>query len=409
MKCDVCIIGAGPAGLFAGIIVAKRGGKVIILEHNAAACQKLLHTGGGRCNLTHSGSVNDFVRAFGPFGRFLKHSLYEFSADDLIDYFNQMGLPTVVQEDGCVFPESQRAGDVANIMINHARQSDVQIIYNTQIQSIKKESENFNLDLLNNQIQSKSLIVATGGVSWPFTGSTGDGYKYAKNFGHSIVTPKAALVSLRIEEKWLCNLSGVGLENVVIKGRAGKNKFNCSGPLMFTSKGISGPVTLDLSRYVTDLLPDYNNPAKVVIDLLPDHEISDLEYNIMDMCQKHPKKELASLLAKYLPRSLLFSICGQISPGESIFAGILKKDQRKQLTSMLKQLPISIVATDSIDGATVTRGGVSTKEINPQSMESNLCPGLFFAGEVMNVDGPCGGYNLQIAFSTGNLAAVNAL
>jgi len=404
MKSDVCIIGAGPAGLLASIFSSQCGAKTVIVERNTTACRKLLHTGGNRCNLTHTGSVEEFVRSYGPFGRFLKHSLYEFSADDLRQYFSQQGLQTKVEKNGCVFPVTDSASDVARVLVNHARKLSVGFLYGKEVKSIEKDRDGF-VTLVNaEKISARATIIATGGVSWPFTGSTGDGYKFAKAFGHTIAEPKACLASLVTNETWPGQLSGVGIQNVVIKTKIATRKVQASGPLMFTSNGISGPAVLDLSRLITDYLPDYDNPIKITIDMMPECEIEQLDGQIISLCSKHPKKALAGVLARWLPTSLMLNLCKQINPSQTILASTLKKSQRKQLVRLIKHLPLSVVATCPITEATVTRGGVCTADINPRTMESKICPGLFFAGEVINADGPCGGFNLQIAFSTGSLA-----
>ena len=404
MKTDVCIIGAGPAGLLASIFSVQSGAKTVIVEHNTTACRKLLHTGGGRCNLTHTGSVEEFIRSYGPFGRFLQHSLYEFSADDLRQYFTQQGLETKVEKNGCVFPTTDSAGDVARVLLNHARKLSVKFLYGREVQSIKKDKSGFVTLVNKEKISAQAIIIATGGVTWPFTGSTGDGYKLAKAFGHTISEPKACLAPLVIAEKWPSQLGGVGIQNVVIKAKIANRKVQASGPLIFTSNGIGGPAVLDLSRLITDYLPDYDNPLKITIDMMPDCEIEQLDRHIISLCSEHPKKALAAVLARWLPKSLTLNLCMQINPSQTILAGALQKSQRKQLVNMLKHLPLSVVATAPIAEATVTRGGICTAEINPRTMESKLHTALFFAGEVINADGPCGGFNLQIAFSTGSLA-----
>ena len=404
MKTDVCIIGAGPAGLLASIFSAQSGAKTVIVEHNTTACRKLLHTGGSRCNLTHMGSVEEFVRSYGPFGRFLKHSLYEFSADDLRQYFAQQMLETKVEKDGCVFPVTDRASDVARVLVNHARELSVRFLYGKEVRSIEKDHDGFVAIVNREKISAQAIIIATGGVTWPFTGSTGDGYKFAKAFGHNIVEPKACHTPLRTAETWPSQLGGVGIRNVVIKAKILNRKVQASGPLIFTSNGIGGPAVLDLSRLITDYLPGYDNPIKITIDMMPEYEIEQLDRQIISLCSEHPKKALAGVLARWLPASLMLNLCKQINPSQTILAGTLQKSRRKQLVRMLKHLPLSVVATCPIAEATVTRGGICTAEVNPRTMESKLCPGLFFAGEVINADGPCGGFNLQIAFSTGSLA-----
>ena len=409
MKSDVCVVGAGPAGLFSAISAAECGAKVVVIEGNTTACRKLLHTGRGRCNLTHKGLAAEFVRAYGEFGRFLRPSLYEFCSEDLRRYFSGRGLKTKFEKDGCVFPVSDRASDVASVLVEHARSLSVRLMYGRRVERIEKAGEGFAVFTGRERISARAVIIATGGVSWPFTGSTGDGYEFARDFGHTVVEARAALSPLVTAESWPGELEGVGIREVSIKGKAGGRRVSCSGPLMFTGDGIGGPAVLDFSRLVTDFLPDYDEPLKVSIDLLPGHEAEELDKEIMRFCSSHPKKELAGAISGLVPRAMMEQLCRQLNPSGVILAGGLRKKERKGLVSMLKGLELSIVATSPIAEATVTRGGVSTGQVNPRTMESRQCPGVFFCGEVLNADGPCGGFNLQIAFSTGYAAGRGAV
>jgi len=408
MKTDVCITGAGPAGLFAAISAAQSGVKTIVVERNTTAGRKLLRTARGRCNITHTGSVEDFVKVYGPCGRFLKHSLYEFSAENLREYLDQKDLKTIAEKNGFVFPISNRASDVAEVLVEDALKQSVRFLYGQSVTSVEKTADGFEVLTDKEKISTNAVIIATGGVTWPFTGSTGDGYNFAKAFGHTIAKPKASLTSLITTEKWPAQLAGVGLEKVVIKTKIANRKLCARGPLMFTSSGIGGPAVFDISRAVTEFLPNYKNPLKITIDTLPDWQSNQLENKIIALCTENPKKDIASILTQILPKSFISNLCKQIEPSKLVTAGQLTKTQRKQLVMMLKQLTVSITATGPIDEAHVTQGGVSTAEIDPKTMQSKLCNGLYFAGEVINVDGPCGGYNLQIAFSTGHLAGTSA-
>ncbi|MHC5083732.1 MAG: BaiN/RdsA family NAD(P)/FAD-dependent oxidoreductase [Planctomycetota bacterium] len=409
MNTDICIIGAGPAGLMAAITAAESGAKVTLIERNTSAGRKLRHTGGGRCNLTHDGSIGEFVKAYGPAGRFLKHSLYEFSADDLRTYFAGRGVPTKVLEDGCVFGVTENAGDVARALIDHAKQLGVQLLYDKPVDQIEKTGDAFIVRAKNETISTQSVIVATGGASWPKTGSTGDGYMFAKAFGHTIITPRAALTTLKAKEAWAGQLAGVAVSEIVIKTKIGKRQISQRGPLVFTDKGIGGPAVLNMSNHLTDRLPNHENPIPVTIDLLPGYTPEELDKEIIALCQQYPKKELPPAIVSLLPKSLITAICHQLDAAPNLTASTLSKKLRHKLVEMLKHLPLSIVATGPLEQATITRGGVSLDEVNRQTMESKLQPGLFFAGEVLNADGPCGGYNLQIAFSTGHLAGKSAV
>ena len=404
MKTDVAIIGAGPAGLMASISSAKAGAKTTVIEANTSAGRKLLRTGRTRCNLTHIGSVEDFIKAYGPFGRFLRHSLYSFSSDDLRRYFAEHNLKTKVEEDGCVFPATDRAGDIVRVLVDDARGLSVRLLCGRRVENVEKNENGFVLLADSEKVIARSVIIATGGVTWPHTGSTGDGYKFAQAFGHTIVAPKACLTRLITAETWPGQLAGVGVGNVVITAKIDNRKLCVSGPMMFTHDGIGGPAVFDISRLITDFLPSAAQPIKITIDMLPAYETQKLDREIISLCAKNSQKELAGVLARLIPHSLALNLSCQINPSATILAGQLQKHQRRQLVDMLKKLPLSIKAVGPIAEATVTRGGVSIDHINARTMESKLCPGLFFAGEVINVDGPCGGFNLQIAFSTGCLA-----
>jgi predicted Rossmann fold flavoprotein len=284
----------------------------------------------------------------------------------------------------------------------------VRFLYGRTVRSIEKKQDGFAATTDKDTVLAKAVIIATGGVTWPATGSTGGGYQFAKSFGHTIIAPRASLAPLVTAETWLGPLAGVAVPEVVIKAKVAKRRLSASGPLMFTGTGIGGPAALDLSRLITDFLPDYANPIMATIDMMPQYQIDRLDREILALCSQHPRKTPAATLANLLPKALLSSLCSRVDPSETILAGQLPRDLRMQLVKMLKELPLSIVAIGPIDQATVTRGGVCTDEIDPTTMESRLCPGLFIAGEVINADGPCGGYNLQIAFSTGHLAGKTA-
>lgn len=412
MKTQVCIIGAGPAGLMAAISAAKAGAETALIEANSSAGRKLLRTGRTRCNLTHTGSVDDFIKAYGPFGRFLRHSLHDLSPDDLRRYFARHKLETKVEKDGCFFPVTDRASDVLRVLVDDARDLSVRFLYGWPVQGITKDQTGFLLLSNARKIAANAVIIATGGVTWPHTGSTGDGYRFAQALGHTIVEPKPCLVPLVTVEAWPAQLAGLGVPYVVITAQVSSRKLRCAGAMMFTHDGVGGPAVFDLSRLIADFLPASAAPINICVDLMPEYPLQELDKKIISLCSNSPRKELAGALAELLPRALLLKLCALADAPAALVASQLQKAQRRHLVAMLKKLPLSIKAAHPIAEATVTRGGVSTDEIDPTTMESKLCPGLFFAGEVMNVDGPSGGYNLQIAFSTGSLAgktaAVNA-
>lgn len=411
MKSDVCIVGAGPAGLTAAISAVQSGAQTVIVEANAVAGRKLLRSGRGRCNLTHTGTVKDFVKAYGRFGEFLRHSLSQFTPQHVRQYFARQNLQTKVEKDGCVFPITDRATDVKRVLVTHARGLDVRFLYGKKAKAVEKTSHGFVTTAGEQKIYSHSVIIATGGVTWPFTGSTGDGYKFAGALGHGISQPRACLVPLVTVENSPAELARsrrVGVENVRIKATVNGKRITVAGPIVFTEDGISGPAAFDLSRLLADFLPSPADPIKITVDVMPQFQLKDLNSQIISLCSKNPKTELAGVLARLLPRPLMLNLCQRLQPSGQILAGQLNITKRRQLINMLKKMPLSIKSTHPIAEATVTRGGVCTDQIDPKTMQSKLCAGLFFAGEVINADGPSGGYNLQICFSTGALAGQSA-
>jgi len=402
MKTDVCVIGAGPAGLMSAIFAAQTGKQVVVIEKNATAGQKLLLTGGGRCNITHMGTVDDFVWAYGKSGRFLRYCLHEFSPDATRDFFGQIRIATKVDEDGCVFPVSESASNVQYALLSQCKKLGVQFVFGGGVEGIKKHGTEFIISAGKEVLTVHKVIIATGGASYPATGSTGDGYKLAKSLGHTIIEPRPALVPLITSEKWCAELAGISRDNVTISAMIDKKKTSVSGPMIFTYDGIGGPAVLDLSRLLADYLPA-KKPIEVFIDVVPAMNEAELEKYLMGQLSQYSKKIIANVLFELVPKKLGGLICTLAGITETT-ASQLKKEQRRKVIQLLKKLPLSIEATGNIEVATITRGGVSTAEIDPKTMQSKICPGLFFAGETIDVDGPCGGYNLQIAWSTGVLA-----
>jgi predicted Rossmann fold flavoprotein len=414
METKVCIVGAGPAGLMSAIFAAKAGAQTVVIEKNTTAGRKLLLTGGGRCNLTHTGTVDDFVRVYGKYGRFLRHALYEFSPDSTCEFFGQIGVETKVDEDGCVFPISEHASEVRDALLHRCQKLDVQFIFGRGVEGIEKRAGGFAISAGKEVLKTQKVIIATGGASYPATGSTGDGFELARCLGHTIIEPRPALVPLITKEKWPNELAGTSLDNVTVSAMVDKKPFGAaqnrrvsvSGPVVFTQDGMGGPAVLDLSRLLADYLPA-QKPIGVVVDITPAMNEAKLEEYLVDQLLRYSRKIIINVLFDLVPKKLAGLLCRQAGIADTT-GSQLKKDQRRKVIRLLKKLPLSITATRPIDEATTTRGGVATAEINPKTMQSKICPGLYFAGEVIDADGPCGGYNLQIAWSTGALSAKSA-
>jgi predicted Rossmann fold flavoprotein len=402
LETDICIIGAGPAGMMAAIAAAANSKKVIILESNTTAGRKLLLTGGGRCNLTHTGSPDEIIKAYKPFDRFVRHCIHEFSPQKLRDFFHHRGVDTIVEQQGCVFPKSQRSGDIKRVLVDELEKLNVKMLYGSKIQSIKKDANSFTIFSERLNISAKSLIIATGGASWPQTGSTGDGYKFAQSLGHKIIKPLAVVVPLITAENFCSSLAGIGIPIVSISCKIAGKKVSADGAMIFTHSGIGGPAVFDLSRDIADKI---GAGLKISIDLLPQMKPDELDKKIITA---NPRQNISSILSQFLPKALIKTICTENNIPE-IPAAQLNKKLRKNLIETLKHFPLTVLRAESVEKATATRGGVDTAQIDSKTMQSKLHDGLFFAGEVINVDGPCGGYNLQFAFSSGFLAGKSAV
>lgn len=406
MKTEICIIGAGPAGLTAAIFAAQGGAHVTIIEGNTTPGRKLMLTGAGHCNLTHNASPAELVRTFGSVqGKFLSYCLYKFSPQDVLKFFASLRLKTRTEQDGCVYPASDRAGDVRDTLINRTKKLGVNFLYGKRAGRISKQADMFIIHTPKEPLRAEKVIIATGGLSWPKTGCTGDGYRFAESLGHNIIQTRASLVPLVSLENWPGQLAGTPVENVRISARINNKKIVTAGALIFTDDGIGGPAVLDMSRQLTDYLPAEKKPIAITLDFAPNVEQSAFYKEMTELLSANPKKKIVNILAEFLPKRVGIFLCKRAGCDDEFLAGRLKKDARKRLIAAIKALPLSIVRTREIAEATVTRGGVRLKEIEPKTMESKICSGLFFAGEVLDVDGPCGGYNLQICFSTGALAA----
>ena len=392
----------------ASIYCAIANAETVVVESNTVAGKKLLQSGGGRCNFTHLAGPDEITRAFGPKGRFLSYSLHQFTPQHVRQLFHKWGLESKVEQDSCVFPVTDHAGDVRDALVDQAKRRGVRFLYGRRISSIAKEAGMFIIRAAAEPLCAERLIITTGGLSWPQTGSTGDGYKFALEMGHTIVEAKASLVPLVTRQDWPGQLAGTAVENVKVSAHINNKKITTAGAIIFTDDGIGGPAVLDMSRYLTDHLPAVGKPIGITLDMAPQVAETKLETQFTELIVANPKKKVVNVLAGFVAKRLSVVLCRLAGCGDELPANQLKKDVRKRIVRILKALPLSIINTRPVAEATVTRGGVSTSEIETKTMESKICPGLFFAGEVIDVDGPCGGYNLQMCWSTGALAGSSA-
>lgn len=402
----VYVIGGGPAGMMAACSAAYHGASVVLLEKKDRLGRKLEITGKGRCNLTSSLDLDQFVQGYAGNGKFLYSALHAFSNQDVMDFFRSRGLELKVERGQRVFPVSDQAHDVVRILHQELQRLGIEVITEARVDSIKPQKSGFSIRCGTTNYHAQKVIVATGGLSYPGTGSTGDGYKWAKSLGHTIIDPRPGLVPLVAQEDWVPNLKGLSLRNVQAAsyGADGKRINSEFGEMLFTHFGLSGPIILSMSRDIGDHLRQTKEPVKVAIDLKPALTLDQLEARLQRDLDRYARRHFINSLDDLLPRKLIpviVSLSG-IEPHQE--SGQIKKQQRHHLAELLKSLPVTITATRPVAEAIVTAGGVDTKEVDPHTMESRLHRNLFFAGEILDVDGYTGGFNLQAAFSTGYLA-----
>jgi len=404
----VIVIGAGAAGLMASWKAAERGREVLLLEKNNCVGKKILISGKGRCNITNNTDIDGLIRNIPGNGNFLYSSFYTFSNKDMMKLLQDEGLEIKVERGGRVFPASDRSKDVVNTLRRLAERKGVKIMLNTTAESILTDDGSVCAVRLKDGkiIEAESAIIATGGVSYPGTGSTGDGYAMAKKLGHTVTPLKPSLVPLVTAEKWIDMLQGLALKNVsiTVTDIKGRKIYSDFGEMLFTHFGVSGPVILSASRHI---LPyDYKN-VRLSIDLKPALDEETLDARIRRDFEKYSRKQFKNSLDDLLPKKMIpvVVMLSGIDPEKPV--NQITKAERRELLMVLKNFKLEITGARPISEAIVTAGGICTDEINPSTMESKLVKGLYFAGEVIDVDGYTGGFNLTIAFSTGYLAGMN--
>lgn len=402
----IAVIGGGPSGMLAACTAAKNDCLVTIYERNEKLGKKLYITGKGRCNVTNNATEEEFFANIPRNHRFMYSSFYSFTNHDLIRLLNTLGLETKVERGGRVFPASDKSSDVLKALTNYVRQCNAEVLLNTRVKSICKTGDNkFSVRTNNGDYTYDSVIIATGGVSYPTTGSDGDGYRFASELGIKTIDAKPALVPLVTIEEWPKELMGLTLKNVTLRAFDGNKKvFEDMGEVLFTHFGISGPLVLTLSS----IIAEHPENVKVFIDLKPALTREELDRRVLRDFQTAKNKQMKNALFELMPSSLVQIILqlAQIDPDLAVNS--LTKQDRARLVEIIKAIPLMIKGTRPIEEAIITRGGIDTREINPTTMESKKVSGLYFSGEVIDVDAFTGGFNLQIAFSTGYLAGRSA-
>lgn len=403
----VVVCGGGPAGLIAAGTAAETADRVILIEKNDAVGRKLRITGKGRCNITNACEIEDMIGMYPVNGKFLYSALYTFTNDSIVELLESYGVKTKVERGGRVFPVSDDARDVVTAMKKFALKPNVKLIKDDVKSLIIEDNKIMGVKTVSDQYKADSVILCTGGASYPQTGSDGSGYRMAKAAGHTIIEPTPSLVPLCTAEKWCKDIMGLSLKNVEVTAFNSSNKklYSGFGEMLFTHFGVSGPLILSLSAHIKKEL---KNGVSIKIDLKPALSIEQLDARILRDFEGQKNKHIINSLDALLPKKLIplvIELAG-IEPHKAVCE--ITREERRALLEIIKGLRLTITGFRPLSEAIITSGGVKTSEINSSTMESKLVKGLYFAGEIIDVDGYTGGFNLQVAWSTGYLAGMNA-
>ncbi|SHE92547.1 NAD(P)/FAD-dependent oxidoreductase [Clostridium fallax] len=398
----IIVVGGGPAGMMAAITAAKNGNEVILVESNSKLGRKLYITGKGRCNVTNNKDIGEFFDSIPGNPYFLYSSLYSFTNIDTMNFFENSGVKLKVERGDRVFPVSDKASDIIDALYNELRKNKVTIMTDCKVKDIKLGNNLINSLVLENgnEIKGDAFIIATGGKSYPLTGSTGDGFKFAKKAGHKITELKPSLVPIETKEDWAKELQGLSLRNVTLEIFEGKKSlYKDLGEMLFTHYGITGPLVLSGSRFI-----EKGKDYKIKINLKPALDFKELDLRIQKDFKKYLNKDFKNSLDDLLPKKLIPIIIALSGIDEDKKVNSITKEERRNLLDVIQNLTLTVKGLRPIEEAIVTAGGVTVDEIDPSTMQSKIVSNLFFAGEVIDVDAFTGGYNVQIALSTGYIA-----
>lgn len=424
----VLVIGAGAAGMMAAISAAYEGNEVIVYEHNEKPGKKIYITGKGRCNITNACETEELFSKIMSNSKFMYSAIYNFTNQDAIDMFNRLGCPTKVERGDRVFPVSDKSSDVISALQKEMKKNNIKLYYNANVEDVCVEEGKFvAIKVSQNgrkmKVNGDKLIIATGGLSYPSTGSTGDGYEFARKLGHTVTELRPSLVPYNLKGSEYRELQGLSLRNVDLTIKINDKKiYKDMGELLFTHFGISGPLVLSSCPILIKELDKINNKnkkkkakgqdldnidVKLSIDLKPALTVEQLDGRILRDFEKNINKNFSNSLDELLPKKLIPIVIrrSNIDPNKKV--SFVTKEERNKLVSVIKNLDYDFLSFRGYAEAIITKGGVSVKEINPSTMESKIVKGVFFSGEVLDVDAVTGGYNLQIAWSTGYLAGQN--
>jgi len=403
----VLVVGGGAAGILAAIFAARNGHKVILIEKNEKLGKKLFITGKGRCNITNACDRDEFFEQVVSNPKFFYRSYHDFSNYDTMNFFEELGLPIKTERGNRVFPESDKSSDVIAVLKRELERQSVIIRYNCEVKEILVREGNFyGLRLQNpkEEILADSVIIATGGLSYPMTGSTGDGYKFAKSMGHTTTPLYPSLVPIHVKESYVTELMGLSLKNVEVRVTSGlKTIYSDFGEMLFTHFGVSGPVIISASSHIIPYL-NKQEPLYLSIDLKPALTNEQLDARILRDFEEFKNKQFKNSLDHLLPNKLIDVIIRLSCIDSEKKVNSITKEERLQLVNLLKNLTLQITRLSDYNQAVVTKGGINIKEVNPSTMESKLVKHVYFAGEILDLDALTGGFNLQIAWSTAHLA-----
>lgn len=404
---QVVVIGGGPAGMIAAGRAAERGRSVLLLEKNRNLGNKLMLTGGGRCNLTNNKSdMRTMLKNYGEAEKYLYSTFSQFGVEDTLDFFESIGVNVIEEDGGRIFPDTNKAKTVLEALIKYMDINGVEIRKELNVSKFdwRDRLGLFEIGLENGQIiETEKCILATGGITYPETGSTGDGLGWLKSLGHSIVVNKPSLVPIKIIDNWPKDLTGLTLEDVTLVVRQNnKKKFSVRGSLLFTHFGVSGPMVLNMSKRVGELLG--NGEVKLEIDLLPEVKFEALDQRMRVLVEKNTNKLLKNILSKIVSSSLVKPLLRLAGIDENVIVHNFRREERLRLANIIKSMPMMVAGLMESRKAIYAVGGADLNQINMKTMQSKIIPGLFIVGDLLNIDRPSGGYSLQLCWTTGYVA-----
>jgi len=408
MTYDLIVVGSGAAGLAGAIKAGREGKKVLLLEKLSQIATKLKATGGGRCNLSNTLDNTSFMQSFGKNGRFMTTAINKMNHEDLRDFFTSLDLETHIPDGFRIFPVTHSSTTVINALYDEMKRLDIEVLCDEKVEEILIQDQNIiGLKTQNNSYKTDNILLATGGMGYPKMGATGDGFEIVKKLGHTVTKLYPAMMPLATKESWQGNCRADTISKVTIKVNIPNNnklkKLTAVGDLIFTSTGLRGPVILDFAREITPFLDTYDE-VPILVNLTHGMNEDEIIKKLKELSAKHIDKNIVEILSYIIPTSLAIEFCTLCDIKKDIHYKHIKGESKNKLIKILAWTPFTINGHDGFNKAMITRGGITLKEIDPNTMQSKIIKGLYFAGEIIDIDGPCGGYNLQWSFSSGSLA-----